>query len=307
MISIVIPLYNEKGNIRELYNQIVGVIGLMSESWELIFVDDGSSDGSIEEIRGLSNGDKRVKAMRFSRNFGQYAAVRSGIDHASGDAIIVMDADLQEPPLLIPKLIAAWKSGYKAVYTIAVKRNDSLLRKLLGGLFYRTFGQVIRFGDVRNVSEMRLIDRVVGDAFRSLREKPRFIKGMFFWLGFRHTFVEYEKQKRKSGESKYSVFKLIRLALDGIFSFSSLPVRFIRGSGYGALLLSVVVAILTPFLFSERNPQSVLVFLVMFIGSWVLIALGILGEYMSRIYDEVRGRPHYIVEEYIHLGNLPRQ
>ena len=313
MISVVVPIYNERDNIEELYTQVSAALDSTGEAWELFLIDDGSRDGSFSVVGELARRDGRVKGLRHSRNFGQYAAVAAGIDHAAGDAIIVMDADLQEPASLIPRLVAKWRSGYKAVYTTATARQDSLLRRLSGAIFYNLFGRASFLGNVQNVSEMRLIDKEVAQAFRRLREKPRFIKGVFFWLGYRHVFVEYEKQKRAAGVSKYSFARLARLALDGIFSFSFAPLQAVTYSGFTVLFVSLVYgAFLAVASWTDPTRSfgsAPLVFVALFLGAVQLICLGIIGEYIGRIYDEVRQRPDYVIEERINaepgISRLP--
>jgi len=305
MISVVVPLYNEEENVHELYGQLVRAFEGVQQKWELVLVDDGSTDGSIGIIRALSAKDSRVKGLRHSRNFGQYAAVSAGLAYAKGDAVIIMDADLQEPPSLIPRLVEEWKSGYKAVYTTAVKRQDSFVRRFAGRVFYGIFGPASFLGDVQNISEMRLLDREVVDAFRRLKEQPRFIKGLFFWLGYKHTFVEYEKQERSAGISKYSYSRLARLAVDGLFSFSFFPILLIAYLGFIVFIASIVwgLAMLIAWWFvTVAVPaHALLVFVILFLGGIQLLSLGIIGEYIGRIYDEVRQRPASIVEEYVNV------
>jgi dolichol-phosphate mannosyltransferase len=304
MITIVIPIYNEEEGVRETYNQIAEVLKKTKQEWELIFVDDGSKDNSFSIIKEIGRKDTKVRGLKFSRNFGQYAAVSAGIHHAKGDAIIIMDADLQEPPSLIPELLRQRELGYKAVYTSALTRKDSFLRKLFGWIFYTIFGKASLWGNVQNISEMRLIDRDIANAFVQLKEKPRFLKGMFFWLGYPHTIVKYEKQKREFGVSKYSFSKLAKLALDGIFSFSSIPLQFILFLGVIFLIISVVYLIFPLVLFLLGNPSvsfSITLFAILFLGSIQLLSVGIIGEYISRIHDEVRQRPNFIIEDRINF------
>lgn len=309
MISIVVPIYNEEGNIKELYRQINEAMASTEESWSLILVDDGSRDGSFNAIRDLCHRYDNIKGIKFSRNFGQYAAVCAGIENAEGSAIIVMDADMQEPPSLIPKLIDRWKSGDAAVYTTAIKRDETWLRKAPALLFHKIFWNNINLGNnfslrsINNVSEMRLLDRKIVDEFKKMKEAPRFLKGVFFWLGFKHSFVEYKKQKRSAGLSKYSIGRLFRLAMDGFFSFSNMPVRLIFVAGkiifIVGLGLGIYLAISQNSFFGIPTSISFLFAAALCLFGLQFFFLGILGEYLGRIYDESRRRPKYIVEESI--------
>jgi len=304
MISIIIPIYNEEEGISEAHKQLSNVLESIEQKWELIFIDDGSKDNSFSKIKEIAKKDPHVRGLKFSRNFGQYAAVSAGIHNAKGEALIIMDADLQEPPTLIPKLLEQWKDGYKAVYTSATTRKDSLLRRSLGWIFYKTFGKASLWGNIQNISEMRLIDRDIANAFVQLKEKPRFLKGMFFWLGYPHTIVKYEKQKREFGVSKYSFSKLAKLALDGIFSFSSIPLQFILFLGVIFFIISVIYLVFPLVLFLLGNASisfSITLFSTLFLGSIQLLSIGIIGEYISRIHDEVRQRPNFIIEDRINF------
>lgn len=304
MISIVIPIFNEEENIKRLHSRISPILNSSKEEWELIFVNDGSNDNSTKILKDLARNEKNTKGIIFSRNFGQYAAVSAGIRNAKGDAIIVMDADLQEPPELIPTLLEKWKLGYKAVYTSALSRKDSFFRRICGKIFYKLFGKASLWGNVQNISEMRLIDKDIARAFSELREKPRFLKGLFFWFGYSYTIVTYEKQKREYGISKYPFSKLLKLALDGIFSFSNIPLQFILFTGTLFLILSIIygIASLIFYIFGNNTLLfSPILFGIIFMGSIQLIALGIIGEYLGRTYDEARQRPNFIIEERINF------
>lgn len=305
-ISIVVPAYNEEGNIAELYRRLTALLDGRDESFEIIFVDDGSADDTLERIAELSERDERVKAVSFSRNFGHMKALCAGLDHASGSAVITMDADLQHPPELIPRLLDKWRAGYEIVGTIREEAADT-------GAFKRTtsrwfYGLMNRIGGIdlpRGAADYRLLDRKVVDTLKNMQERSRFLRGMIGWVGYRKTFLNYRADPRFAGSTKYSFSRMLRFALDGITSFSAVPLRLSAFVGVLVALSGFVYAayaLYTRF-FTDRAIQgwaSVLV-AVLLIGGVQLVFLGVIGEYLSRVYEEAKQRPLYIVRRKIRL------
>ncbi|MBO9368067.1 MAG: glycosyltransferase family 2 protein [Chloroflexi bacterium] len=300
--SIVVPVYNEAENLPELHRRVREVMESLGEPWELILVDDGSSDGSTEHIRRLAQEDAHVRAILFARNFGHQIAVTAGLDYARGRAVIIMDADLQDPPEVIPRLIERWREGYEVVYAVRAEREgETWFKKTTAALFYRL---IYRIADVKiplDTGDFRLLDRKVVDVLRQMREHHRFLRGMAAWVGFRQIGVEYHRAPRFAGETKYPFRKMLRLALNAITGFSYFPLQLATFFGFfsaGIAILSIpAVVILRLTGWQAFYGQATTLIAVLFLGGVQLISLGILGEYIGRIYDEVKGRPLYIVRE----------
>ncbi len=299
--SIVAPIYNEEGNIPDLYKRISQVMDSTGEPWELICVNDGSKDRSLELLQGLAREDERVRVINFARNFGHQTAVTAGIDHAAGRAVVLIDADLQDPPELILDMIERWKAGYEVVYAIREKRmGESWFKLFTAKLFYRLIYRITEVDIPVDTGDFRLMDEKVVQVLRAMREHNRFIRGMTSWAGFKQTGVQYVRQARHWGETKYPLRKMIRFALDAITSFSYFPLQimvYVSGIlGVLAFLAIPVVALLRVIYGMEFfGGQATTIVLVLLMSAFQLFFLFILGQYVARVYDEVRGRPLYVV------------
>jgi len=300
--SIVVPVYNEAGCLEELYRRVAAVMDGLGEPWELILVDDGSRDGSTEIIKRLAEEDRRVRPIIFARNFGHQIAVTAGLDYSRGQAVVIIDADLQDPPEVIPELIAKWREGYEVVYAVRSEREgETWFKKTSAAAFYRL---IYRITDVKipvDTGDFRLMDRKVVDVLNRMREHHRFLRGMSAWVGFRQTGVPYKRAPRFAGETKYPLRKMLRLALTAITGFSYFPLQLATYLGFVAAGLAIL-AIPVVIILRTTQPQAFFgqastLIAVLFLGGVQLISLGILGEYVGRIYDEVKGRPLYIVRE----------
>ncbi len=300
--SIVAPIYNEIDNLPELYRRVKAVMDSSGEAWELILVDDGSTDGSTDKIRELAQQDKNVRPVIFARNFGHQVAITAGWDYARGDAIVIIDADLQDPPEVILELAKKWKEGYEVVYAVRSEREgETWFKKATASLFYRL---IYRITDVKipvDTGDFRLMDRRVVDVLKQMKERHRFPRGMSAWVGFKQIGVTYKRQARHAGVTKYPFNKMLRLALNAITSFSYFPLQVATFFGFfsaGIAILAIpVVAILRLAGSHFFEGQTTTLISVLFLGGVQLISLGILGEYVGRLYDEAKGRPLYIVRE----------
>ncbi len=300
--SVVAPIFNEIGCLEEFYQQVRQVMESLKTPWEFILIDDGSTDGSSEMIQNLAKNDPLIQAVIFARNFGHQIAVTAGLDYSRGKAVIVIDADLQDPPEVIVDLIKKWKEGYEVVYAVRRKREgESWFKLLTASIFYR---MVYRITDVKiplDTGDFRLLDRKVVDVMGKMRERHRFLRGMASWVGFRQTGVEYDRKERFAGKTKYPFSKMLKLALNAVTSFSYFPLQVATYLGF----ISAVVSILAiPVVISLRLShqaallgQATTLITVLFLGGVQLITLGILGEYVGRIYDEAKGRPLYVVSQ----------
>jgi len=300
--SIVAPIYNEYDNIPELHRRVSEVMNSTGETWELVLVDDGSTDGSTERIRELAARDKHVRQVIFARNFGHQIAVTAGLDYSRGQAIVIIDADLQDPPEVILELAKKWKEGYEVVYAVRTEREgETWFKKVTAALFYRV---IFRITDVKiplDTGDFRLLDRKVVNVMNQMRERHRFLRGMASWVGFKQIGVEYKRQARLSGVTKYPFNKMLKLALNAITGFSYFPLQVATYVGFvaaGIAILAIpIVAILRMTGSHFFEGQTTTLISVLFLGGVQLISLGILGEYVGRIYDEVKGRPLYVVRE----------
>lgn len=300
--SIVAPIYNEFDNIPELYRRVSEVMDSTGETWELVLVDDGSSDGSTERIRELARQDARVRPVIFARNFGHQIAVTAGLDYSRGDAVVIIDADLQDPPEVILELAKKWKEGYEVVYAVRAEREgETWFKKTTAALFYRL---IFRITDVKiplDTGDFRLLDRKVVDVMNAMREKHRFLRGMSAWIGFKQIGVEYKRAARYAGVTKYPFRKMLKLALNAITGFSYFPLQIATYLGFIAAAIAIAAIPIVVYLRMTGSEffygQATTLIAVLFLGGVQLISLGILGEYLGRIYDEVKGRPLYIVRE----------
>ena len=302
VFSIIAPIFNERESMPELLRRVSAVMDGLGEPWELILVDDGSSDGSTDEIRRLAAQDQRVRPVIFARNFGHQIAVTAGLDYARGDAVVIIDSDLQDPPEVIADLVAKWREGYEVVYAVRAEREgESWFKTFTASLFYRL---IFRITDIKiplDTGDFRLMDRKVVNVMNSMRERDRFLRGMSAWVGFKQVGVAYKRAARFAGSTKYPFRKMLKLALNAITGFSYFPLQVATYIGFIAAGLSIlmipVVIIMRALTASQFVGQASTLVAVLFLGGVQLISLGILGEYIGRIYDEVKGRPLYIVRE----------
>ena len=300
--SVIAPIYNEQETLPEFYRRVKEVMESTNEPWELILIDDGSKDGSTEIIRGLAEKDEHVRPVIFARNFGHQIAVTAGLDYSRGDAVTIIDSDLQDPPEVILDLIAKWREGFEVVYAVRTEREgETWFKTFTASLFYRI---IFRITDVKiplDTGDFRLLDREVLLTLNTMREKQRFLRGMSAWVGFKQVGVPYKRMARFAGSTKYPFRKMLKLALTAITGFSYLPLQVATILGFIAAGISLVAAIVVIIMRAVTGAaflgQASTLIAVLFLGGVQLISLGILGEYIGRIYDEVKGRPLYIVRE----------
>ena len=300
--SVVVPVYNEQESISMLYRRLSEVLKSLTNNYEIIFVNDGSSDKSLEIIKELSSRNHEVKFLDFSKNFGHQIAVTAGMDFSQGRAIIIIDCDLQDPPELIPKMIEEWKKGYEVVYAVRRKREgETFFKKFAASLFYKIFSKLTNINMPLNTGDFRLIDRKILDTLKTIRERHRFLRGLISWVGYRQTGVFYDRDKRLAGKTKYPLLKMLTFSVDGITSFSVLPLKIATLLGFvisGSSFLVGLYFIWLKITMDEiLQGWATLINSILFLGGIQLIMLGILGEYIGRIYDEVKQRPLYIVRE----------
>lgn len=298
-ISLVFPVYNEEEVLPMLYERVRRALTQLPYEVEVILVNDGSRDRSLELMTRYHQEDPRFKIVDFSRNFGHQVAITAGMDASSGDAVILMDADLQDPPELLPQFLKTWEDGYHVVYAVRKTRQEHALKQFAYRAFYRILQKISNIPIPLDSGDFCLMDRVVVDTIKSMDERHRFVRGLRSWVGFRQIGLEYDRDKRQAGEVKYTFSKLMKLALDGIFSFSYFPLQLASYTGFAVSGLSffAIAVYLYKKLFVGHEPQGfpTLVTVVLFLGGIQLISLGVIGEYIGRIYDEVKRRPTYIV------------
>jgi dolichol-phosphate mannosyltransferase len=297
--SIVAPVFNEEETIPHFYERVTAVMEKVGEPFELVLVNDGSRDSSFNIMRSLHERDLRVRVVDFSRNFGHQIAISAGLDYAQGQAVVIIDSDLQDPPEIIPELIARWKAGAEVVYAQRKTRTGETKFKLItASAFYRLITRITSVNIPRNVGDFRLMDRRVVDALVSMHEHHRFMRGLSAWVGFRQEAVLYHRQERYAGSTKYPLAKMIRFSIDAITSFSHFPLQLATTLGFvlaGISLLGIIAAVILRLFTGAIVGQASTLIIVLFMGGIQLIFLGIIGEYLGRIYDEVRARPLYIV------------
>ena len=303
-ISILIPCYNEEQSLPMLYPELVKLMDSQSAyEWEVLFINDGSLDGTLDLLRKYHSQDERVNYVSFTRNFGKEAAMLAGFDYVAGDCMVIIDADLQDPPELIPEMIKWWEQGYEDVYARRKSRGrESWLRKRLSMMFYRMLQQSSRFEVLKNVGDFRLLDRRCINALKRMRESERYTKGMFSWIGFKKKEIEFDRGNRQVGKSSWSYGQLFSLAIDGITSFSSLPLRISTIAGFFISMLAFIymmVVFVRALIWGNpvQGYPSLLV-IMLFLGGIQLLSLGIIGEYIGRIYNETKNRPDYLVDEH---------
>jgi len=301
--SLIIPIYNEEETIPELYRRVSDVMDSLDDSVELILINDGSRDRSLKLMRELQERDARVCYISFARNFGHQAAVTAGLNFARGQVIVVLEADLQDPPELIPKMIESWQAGYHVVYAQRTKRKkESWFKRLTAYVFYRLLRQLADVDIPADTGDFCLMDRQVVDVLNSMPERNRYIRGLRAWIGFRQTAVKFERDPRFAGEVKYTFKKSLALAINSLVSFSKIPLRISTYLGLFSALIALLMALLVLY-WRLQQPDSpvtglaTILIAVFFLGSVQLISIGILGEYIGRIYEEVKGRPAYTIAE----------
>lgn len=302
-LSIVVPVHNEADNLPELYSRLSSVLDRLGATYEIIVVNDGSTDGSLPLLRELHARNSRVKVLNLARNFGHQVAISAGLDYARGDAIVMMDADLQDPPEVIPDFVRKWEEDYQVVYGTRRERKENLAKRSAYSLFYRLLRHVSAVEIPLDAGDFSLIDRRVADIMRSMPERARFVRGLRSWTGFRQIGIEYPRSSRHSGEPKYTFSKLMKLALDGLLSFSVLPLRMATYMGLSIAALSFLASMyyLAGRLMSDRAIPgfATTIIVVLFLGGVQLVTLGVVGEYVGRVYEEVKARPLYVINDTI--------
>lgn len=302
LISVVVPVFNEAEGIAYFHERATAALKALPDcDYELVYIDDGSKDASYDIMRRFADSDARVQIVKFSRNFGHQIAITAGLDYARGDAVVFIDADLQDPPERIADLVAKWREGNDVVYARrAVRKGETQFKLITAAVFYRMLRAIANIDIPPDVGDFRLISARVADQLRAMREKDRFIRGLVSWVGFKQTFIMYERDERYAGTTKYPLRKMIKFALDGLTSFSSAPLRIATwlGNLVSGLAFLYLIVIIAQALLGYTVPgfASIMV-AVLFIGGVQLICLGILGEYLGRVFNEVKPRPVYIVEE----------
>lgn len=301
-LSVIIPVFNEQANILTMYQRLQKVTEQLQVKAEYLFVNDGSRDQSMQVIKGLATSDERVKYIDFSRNFGHQVAVSAGLDACQGEAIVIIDADLQDPPELITDLYGKMQEGYAVVY--AKRRNrqgEGAMKKLTARIFYRLLSRITNFDIPVDAGDYRIINRQVADILKQMPEQHKYLRGQIAWVGFNQSFVEYDRQERHAGQTGYTYRKMIRFALDGITSFSRFPLKVATIAGFvvsGITFLLMIYTLYSRLILKNYEPGwASLMMTILFIGGVQLIGIGIIGEYIGRMSDNVRGRPLYIVKE----------
>lgn len=300
-LSIIIPIFNEEGNLSKLYDRLSKVAQSLNVSYELIFINDGSYDNSLSIIMSFANSDKHVKYINFSRNFGHQIAVTAGIDNCTGNAVAIIDADLQDPPELIGDLYHKMNEGYQVVYARRKSRSgESFMKKFTAKIFYRILAKITAIKIPIDTGDFRIMHRKIIDVLRLMPEQQKYLRGQIAWAGFKQTYIMYDRDERYAGETGYTYKKMIRLAIDGITGFSNLPLKFATVAGFivsGITFLISLYALYARFVSKDFVPGwTSLILAVLFIGGVQLISIGIIGEYISRLSTNVRSRPLYIVE-----------
>lgn len=304
-ISVIIPTYCEEKVIEKMYARLKKVEQTIKDKYNLeyIFVNDGSTDKTLEILISIANNDKEVKVVSLSRNFGHQSAIMAGLSKSSGQACVVIDADLQDPPELIPEMIDIWEKGIYVVYAKRSKRKgESFLKKISAKLFYKGISKLSNIKLVENVGDFRLIDRKVVDILLDLKEKNKYLRGLYSWIGFTQQEIVYQRQKRADGKTKYTLEKMLKLALDGVISFSSKPIKLVGILGIISVLIAIIIfgySLISYFFFkaSTITGWTSIITVVTFLGGIQLLSLWIISEYIGRIYDETKNRPEYIIEK----------
>lgn len=301
-LSIIIPIYNEEKNIHKLHERLTEVIKQMNVSYEFIFINDGSRDNSIYLVKALAEKDKHIKFIDFSRNFGHQVAVSAGLDLCKGNAVCIIDADLQDPPELIATMHTKMKEGFEVVYAKRRSRaGENFLKKFTAKMFYRLLAKITSVDIPVDTGDFRIMDRKIVDVLKQMPEQQKYLRGQIPWIGFHQSYVEYDREERNAGETGYTYRKMMRFALDGITSFSTAPLKFATASGFIVSFISflwILYSLYTRFISKDYVPGwTSIMIAVLFIGGVQLICIGIIGEYISRMSANVRNRPLYIIRD----------
>jgi glycosyltransferase involved in cell wall biosynthesis len=302
LVSVVVPCYQEEAVLPETHSRLTRAAKSLDADYEIVYVDDGSRDGTLAILRELHRADPRVRVVALSRNFGHQVAISAGLDSARGDAVVVIDADLQDPPELIPELVARWREGNEVVYASrTARRGETAARLWITGLYYRTLGRLSDVAMPEEAGDFRLLDRRVVDVLKAMPERDRYLRGMVSWIGFRQRPVPYVRDARTTGKGHYSLARLARLGLDGLTGFSSAPIRVVTWLGFALGALSVMGILLFValrlFTAARFGPWTIAALGMTFLAGVQLVALGVVGEYVGQIYREVKQRPPYVVAE----------
>ncbi|HHU90615.1 MAG TPA: glycosyltransferase family 2 protein [Clostridiaceae bacterium] len=303
LCSVIVPMYNEEEVITETYTRLTKVMDGIGENYEIIFINDGSRDNTGAIIREFCKNNKRIKMIDFARNFGHQIAITAGMDYAAGECMVIIDGDLQDPPELIPDMIKIWRDGYDVVYGKRKSRQgETFFKKITAKAYYRILRGLTNVDIPVDTGDFRLIDRKVSEALKQLPERSRYVRGLMSWVGFKQTAIEFERSERFAGETKYPLKKMLKLAMDGIMSFSYKPLKL--ASYIGAILsgisfLYLIIVVIQKLFFPETSQSgwTSLIAVSLFFNGIILLMLGIIGEYIGRIYEEAKGRPLYIISE----------
>ena len=303
-ISIVLPVYNEEAGIKNTIEVLENFVECQIETYEIIFVDDGSVDSSVDIIRHAQSQYENIKLVEFSRNFGHQLAITAGIRYAKGDAVVVMDADLQDPPSVIPNMIEKWQEGFDVVYgKRLIREGESFFKRFSAKAFYRVMRKVANVDIPLDTGDFRLMDRKVVDALSKLNEPEPFVRGLVSWVGFKQTAVTYERQERNAGVTKYPLTKMIRLASDGITSFSEIPLKIVNHTGFISIIAGIIYGLIT--VFTGISTLTFAISLMCVLSGMIMLALGIIGDYLYRTFDASKHRPQYVVSNSYGFNNHP--
>lgn len=308
LLSVIVPMYFEQEVARECHRRLTQVLDGKFD-YELLYVNDGSTDNTMPILKELAEKDSRIRIISFSRNFGHQVAVTAGVHHAAGDVLVIIDADLQDPPELIPDMIKLWQEGWEVVYAKRKKRKgESAFKLFTAKMFYKTLSMLTDIDIPADTGDFRLIDRKVAEAFKQMPERSRFIRGMIAWLGFRQIPIEYERDARYAGETKYPLKKMLKLASNGILSFSTQPLKLVMQVGLLAVLVSLgllIYAIVVKAMGQSTGGWASLMVTITFLGGVQLISVGVLGQYLARMFEESKNRPLYIISETVNMDKKP--
>lgn len=303
-LSVVVPMYYEEEVAKECYNRLKGIVEKIDNyEYEIIFINDGSKDKTLPILMEIAEKDKNVKVLSFSRNFGHQCAVTAGLQYVTGDAIVIIDADLQDPPELIPEMLKLWEDGNEVIYGKRKSREgESKFKLLTASMFYKTLNALSDVEIPKDTGDFRLVDRKVVDVINSLPEHNKFLRGLFSWVGYKQTPFEYERKERFAGKTKYPLKKMLKLAQDGIFSFSTKPLKIVGTMGIISIAISIIILIyaILSYIFNWNNltaEWTSLMVTMTFLSGMILISLWMIGEYIGRIYDETKRRPQYIIDK----------
>lgn len=303
-ISIVLPVYNEEAGIKNTIEVLENFVECQIETYEIIFVDDGSVDSSVDIIRHAQSQYENIRLVEFSRNFGHQLAITAGIRYAKGDAVVVMDADLQDPPSVIPNMIEKWQEGFYVVYgKRLIREGESFFKRFSAKAFYRVMRKVANVDIPLDTGDFRLMDRKVVDALSKLNEPEPFVRGLVSWVGFKQTAVTYERQERNAGVTKYPLTKMIRLASDGITSFSEIPLKIVNYTGFISIIAGIIYGLIT--VFTGISTLTFAISLMCVLSGMIMLALGIIGDYLYRTFDASKHRPQYVVSNSYGFNNHP--